>query len=86
ESLKVSCEILGTSRSGHSRKMDSRKRTSSLNETLVEKIKELCLVHPFWGYRRMTAWLRLWEDYSVNHKRIQRLMWKNGLFSRPDSS
>ncbi len=70
ESLKVSCEILGTSRSGHSRKMGSRKSTSFLNEMLVEKIKELRLAHPFWGYRRMTAWLRLREGYSVTHKRI----------------
>ncbi len=79
ESLKVSCEILGTSRSSHYRKMGSRKRTSSLNETLVERIKELRLAHPFWGYRRMTAWLRLREGYSVNHKRIQKLMRENGL-------
>lgn len=67
------------SRSGHYRKMGSRKRKSSLNETLVEKIKELRLAHPFWGYRRMTAWLRVREGYMANHKRIYRLMKENDL-------
>ncbi len=79
ESLKASCQTLGTSRSGHYRKTGWRIRTSSLNETLVEKIKELRLAHPFWGYRRMTAWLRYREGYGVNRKRIQKLMRENGL-------
>lgn len=79
ESLKAACETLGTSRSGQYRKTKMRKATSVLNQDLVEKLKELRLAHPFWGYRRMTAWLRYREGYEVNHKRIQRLMRENGL-------
>lgn len=33
----------------------------------------------FWGYRRMTAWLNHREGYSVNRKRIYRLMRENKL-------
>lgn len=77
--MKAACETLGTCRSGHYRKTGSGTRTSLLNEELVEKIKELRLAHPFWGYRRMTAWLRLREGYGVNRKRIQKLMRENGL-------
>ncbi|MDH7514179.1 MAG: IS3 family transposase [Clostridiales bacterium] len=79
ESLKASYETLDTSRNGHYRQTGSGIRRSSLNETLVEKIKELRLAHPFWGYRRMTAWLRSREGYGVNRKRIQKLMRENGL-------
>jgi len=73
ESLKAACETLGTSRSGQYPKTRG-KTTSVLNQVLVEKLKELRLAHPFWGYRRMTAWLRYREGTEVNHKRIQRLM------------
>jgi transposase InsO family protein len=78
ESLKAACETLGTSRSGQYRTTRG-KTTSVLNQVLVEKLKELRLAHPFWGYRRMTAWLQYREGYHVNRKRIQRLMRENGL-------
>lgn len=78
ESLKSACETLGTSRSGQYRKM-TKKAASVLNQRLLEKLKELRLAHPFWGYRRMTAWLRFREGYGVNRKRIQKLMRENGL-------
>jgi len=79
ESSKVSFETLDTSRSGHYRKTQSGQRPSILNETMVEKIKELRLAHPFWGYKKMMARLRYLEGYGVNRKRIQKLMRENGL-------
>ncbi|PMP72353.1 MAG: hypothetical protein C0187_01615 [Calditerrivibrio nitroreducens] len=45
---------------------------------LVEKIKT---GHPFWGYRRVTAWLRHREGLKVNHKRVQGIMKKHGLLT-----
>ncbi len=45
---------------------------------LIEKIKEIKAEHPFWGYRRVTAWLKLRGHLKVNHKSIHRLM-KEGL-------
>jgi putative transposase len=78
ESLKSACEALRTNRSGQYRRA-AKKTTSAMNQLLVEKIKELRLAHPFWGYRRMTAWLRYREGLLVNRKRIHRLMRENGL-------
>jgi len=56
-SLKSTCETLGISRSSLYRGATRKMKTSTLNEVLVERLKELRLAHPFWGYRRMTAWL-----------------------------
>jgi len=78
ESLKSACETLGTSRSSQYRKLTKRS-DSARNRVLLEKLKELRLMHPFWGYRRMTAWLKYREGMTVNRKRIQRLMRENGL-------
>jgi putative transposase len=78
ESLKSACETLRTSRSGQYRK-PTKRSNSARNQVLLEKLKELRLAHPFWGYRRMTAWLRYREGLTVNRKRIQRLMRENGL-------
>lgn len=55
-SLKSACEALGISRSGQYRK-ENQRRASDKDGVLVDKLKELRLSHPFWGYRRMTAWL-----------------------------
>jgi putative transposase len=48
-------------------------------EQLREQIRGICQVHPFWGYRRVTAWLRYREDTWVNHKKVLRLMREAGL-------
>ena len=77
-SLKSACETLGISRSGQYRK-ESQRPGSNRNGVLVEKLKELRLLHPFWGYRRMTAWLKHREGLVVNRKRVYRLMRENGL-------
>ncbi len=77
-SLKSACEALGISRSGQYRK-ECQRQGSDKDEVLVEKLKELRLERPFWGYRRMTAWLNHREGLSVNRKRIYRLMRENGL-------
>jgi len=77
-SLKAACETLGTSRSSQYRRAGKAK-ASERNQDLVERLKALRLAHPFWGYRRMTAWLKYGEGLRVNRKRIQRLMRENGL-------
>ncbi len=77
-SLKSACEALGISRSGQYRK-ESQRQASDRDEVLLEKLKELRLSHPFWGYRRMTAWLNHREGLAVNRKRIYRLMRENSL-------
>ena len=78
ESLTSACETLRTSPSDQYRRA-TKKSASAMNQALVEKLKELRLAHPFWGYRRMTAWLKYREGFQVNRKRIHRLMKENGL-------
>jgi len=49
-----------------------------LNLELMNKIDEQYTRTPFYGVRKMTAWLRR-EGYPVNPKRIRRLMRKMAL-------
>ncbi len=77
-SLKSACEALRISWSGQYRR-ESQRQDSDRDGVVVEKLKELRLLHPFWGYRRMTAWLNHREGLVVNRKRVYRLMRGNGL-------
>jgi putative transposase len=49
------------------------------NEPILERITALKAQHPFWGYRRIWAYLRYREGLDVNKKRIYRLMKENNL-------
>jgi len=49
------------------------------NEYLLERIKDIKAEHPFWGYRRVWAYLRYIDGFLVNKKRIYRLMKENNL-------
>lgn len=51
---------------------------SPLNLALMRLIDEQYLRTPFYGWPRMTVYLRE-QGYGVNHKRVQRLMQKMGL-------
>lgn len=51
---------------------------SPLNLALMRLIDEQYLRTPFYGWPRMTVYLRK-QGYGVNHKRVQRLMQKMGL-------
>jgi len=62
---------------------------SPLNLTLMRLIDEQYLKTPFYGYLKMTAYLREIKQYQVNHKRVYRLMRRMGLRSvapRPRTS
>jgi len=54
-------------------------RTMERNKFLLEEIKKLKGEHPFWGYRKVWAYLRYREGLNINKKRIYRLMKKNNL-------
>lgn len=44
------------------------------NQPILEKIQELKTEHPFWGYRRIWAYLTYVNHLEVNKKRVYRLM------------
>ena len=49
-------------------------RVVQRDESLLPRIQALKAEHPFWGYRRIWAYLRFVEQLPVNKKRIWRLM------------
>jgi putative transposase len=49
-------------------------RVVQRNQGLLERIQALKAEHPFWGYRRIWAYLRFVDQLPVNKKRILRLM------------
>lgn len=59
--------------------------TVQRNEAIVERIRDLKADHPFWGYRRVWAYLRYIDNLEVNKKRIYRLMQKHDLLVKPNT-
>jgi putative transposase len=76
--IKDACQALGISRSSYyaSGKSYNPFRTEpDLRDTaLVKRIKTIKTAHPFWGYRRVRAWLVYREKVLVNEKRVRRIM------------
>ena len=74
-SLRRQCTLLGLARSSlYYQPVDE----SADDRQLMRLIDEQYTATPFYGIRRMTAWLR-GQGYAVNHKRVQRLMRQMGL-------
>jgi len=64
-----------------------RRRSESViirNEPVVERIRQIKSGHPFWGYRRMWAYLRYVDGLVINKKRVYRLMKEHSLIVRPN--
>ncbi|GCD80711.1 transposase InsO family protein [Schleiferia thermophila] len=81
---KAACEALGISRSSYYsvRKVRVSEWSGGCKEDeLLERIKEIKAEHPFWGYRRVTAWLKHREGLKVNHKRVHKVMKGHGLLA-----
>ena len=55
------------------------------NEHLVIKIKNIKADHPFWGYRRIWAYLKYIDGLIVNKKRVYRLMREHNLTVKPNT-
>ncbi len=77
--IRDACAALGFSRSAYYAANSSKKRSSTgvskMKDTeLLVRIKEIKAEHPFWGYRRVWAWLNHREGLLVNQKRVRRIM------------
>ncbi len=82
--VKDACKALGISRSGYYASLrDKRVQRCDEGEIrdgdLLERIKAIKAGHPFWGYRRVRAWLFHREGIRVNEKRVRRVMRENSL-------
>jgi putative transposase len=74
-SIARQCELIGLPRSTY---YYQAQEENPLNQQVMRLIDEEYTRHPFYGVRRMTAWLQR-QGYPVNHKRIRRLMRLMGL-------
>lgn len=84
-SVRRQCELLGISRSGLYYEPASE---DPYNLQLCRLLDEQYTRTPFYGIRRMTAWLKS-QGEEVNHKRVSRLMHLLGLetlYPRPRTS
>lgn len=83
--VRDACQALGISRSGYYASKRSRKPRRAAPDlrdaALLERIKALKAKHPFWGYRRVRAWLVYREKVLVNEKRVRRIMKEHGLMA-----
>jgi len=78
-SAKQACELLGIARATYYRWKAAY--TTRRQDLLIEKIRQLCTLHKFrYGYRKITALLR--KEHHINHKRVQRIMQREGLQCR----
>ena len=69
------CELVGLARSSYSYQGAGE---SAENLQLMRLLDEQYTRTPFYGIKRMTAWLET-QGYTVNHKRVSRLMHLMGL-------
>ena len=74
-SIRRQCELVGLNRSSYYVKPAEE---SALNLELMKVIDMQYMKTPFYGYPKMTAWLRR-QNYPVNKKRVARLMRLMGL-------
>jgi putative transposase len=74
-SVRRQCELLGLNRSTWYYQPTGE---STYNLHLLRLMDEQYLRTPFYGWPRMTAWLRR-QGYAVNGKRVRRLMRRMGL-------
>jgi putative transposase len=61
-------------------------KVAARNAALLERIRDLKAEHPFWGYRRIWAYLRYVDGLVVNQKRVYGVMKANDLLVKPTSS
>ena len=74
-SLRRQCQLLGVARSSVYYEPQSE---SEQDLQLMRLLDEQYTRTPFYGIRRMTAWLQQ-QGHRVNHKRVQRLLRRMGL-------
>ncbi|MGA1195604.1 MAG: IS3 family transposase [Candidatus Latescibacterota bacterium] len=80
-SVIEACAGLGVSKSWYYQASKTPDKASKKGEDktigdagIVARIGAIKSAHPFWGYRRVWAWLRHREHLFINKKRVYRLM------------
>jgi len=74
------CALAGLPRATYYRHLTRRSREEAECE-LRDQLQRICLKHPFYGYRRVTAMLRR-QGMVVNAKKVLRLMRQDNLLAQ----
>jgi transposase InsO family protein len=77
--IEEACNVTQVSRSGYYRYFDEHAPRQAETE-LRDRIQQVALQHRCYGYRRVTAELRL-QGVVVNRKRVLRVMREDNLLS-----
>lgn len=77
-SISRQCELLSLSRSSLYYQSEMNSDSLVFDLDLMKRIDQMYLQRPFYGSRRLTAWLKA-EGYNVNRKRVCRLMNNMGI-------
>ena len=77
-SISKQCELLGLARSSYYYEPAGE---SEENLLLMRLLDQQYLDEPTWGSPKMTDWLRKKLKRPINHKRVERLMRKMGLYA-----
>jgi putative transposase len=77
--IQVICDVIGYSRSRYYYQPDGQKKAAE--STLKTAIADVAGRYPTYGYRRITKQLQR-EGWTVNHKRVTRLMREMGLLAK----
>ena len=72
-SMPEACQLVDASRSGYSVWRKRKQESDPFENELRRVLHHIAEEFPYYGYKRMTKALQR-EDYTVNHKRIYRLM------------
>ena len=72
-SIRRQCQLVGLSRSSWYAEPSEGASETPENLALMRLLDEEYTRHPFYGSRKRTLWLNE-QGYSVNRKRVQRLM------------
>jgi len=77
--VRRQCQLLDLHRSNlYYQPVHAAGEESDLNLEVMRRLDEQYTATPFYGVRRMTAWLRT-QGYAVNAKRVRRLLRQMGL-------
>jgi len=73
-SFSMVCRLLGVPRSTAYYKATKPEKAPLIDEDLCQKIKWIIEQFPFFGIRRVWAWLRFRMEIKLNRKKVARLM------------